>query len=67
MRRQHHDAGCEGEKYYNVKDVREEPLSDTILIQQLGTQAYAIVPLISRDKGDRDHMGRQLFQPKRDN
>lgn len=37
-------------KYYNVKDVREEPLSDTILIQQLGTQAYAIVPLISRDK-----------------
>jgi PAS domain S-box-containing protein len=37
-------------KYYNVKDVRDEPLSDTILIQQLGTQAYAIVPLISRDK-----------------
>ncbi|MGC2063926.1 MAG: PAS domain S-box protein [Thermodesulfovibrionales bacterium] len=37
-------------RYYNVKDVREEPLSDTILIQQLGTQAYAIVPLISRDK-----------------
>ncbi len=37
-------------KYYNVKDVREEPLSDTILIQQLGTQAYALVPLISRDK-----------------
>jgi len=37
-------------KYYKVKDVREEPLSDTILIQQLGTQAYAIVPLVSRDK-----------------
>ncbi|MBA4371356.1 MAG: hypothetical protein C0402_00670 [Thermodesulfovibrio sp.] len=37
-------------KYYNVKDVREEPFSDTVLIQQLGTQAYAIVPLISRDK-----------------
>ncbi|MDA8083754.1 MAG: PAS domain S-box protein [Nitrospiraceae bacterium] len=37
-------------QYYNVKDVREEPLSDTILIQQLGTQAYAIVPLVSRDK-----------------
>lgn len=37
-------------KYYNVKDVREEPFSDAILIQQLGTQAYAIVPLISRDK-----------------
>ncbi len=37
-------------KPFNVKNVREEPLSDTILIQQLGTQAYAIVPLISRDK-----------------
>lgn len=34
----------------NVKDVKEEPLSDAILIQQLGTQAYAAVPLISRDK-----------------
>jgi PAS domain S-box-containing protein len=37
-------------KYFNIRDVRSEPLSDTILIQQLGTQAYAIVPLISRDK-----------------
>jgi len=35
---------------YNVTNVREEPLSDAVLIQQLGTQAYAIVPLISRDK-----------------
>jgi PAS domain S-box-containing protein len=35
---------------YNVTNVREEALSDTILIQQLGTQAYAVVPLISRDK-----------------
>ncbi len=35
---------------YNITNVREEPLSDTILIQQLGTQAYAVVPLISRDK-----------------
>ena len=35
---------------YNVTNVREETLSDTILIQQLGTQAYAVVPLISRDK-----------------
>ena len=34
----------------NVHDVKEEPLSDAILIQQLGTQAYATVPLISRDK-----------------
>ncbi len=34
----------------NVKDVREEPLSDPVLIQQLGTEAYAVVPLISRDR-----------------
>lgn len=37
-------------KSFNITDVREEPLSDTVLIQQLGTQAYAIVPLISRDR-----------------
>ena len=37
-------------KPFNVLDVKEEPLSDTILIQQLGTQAYAVVPLLSRDK-----------------
>ncbi|MHB8880104.1 MAG: PAS domain S-box protein [Thermodesulfovibrionales bacterium] len=36
--------------YFNIRDVKTEPLSDTILIQQLGTPAYAIVPLISRDK-----------------
>ncbi|MFZ6017137.1 MAG: PAS domain S-box protein [Nitrospirota bacterium] len=35
---------------FNIQDVREEPLSDAVLIQQLGTQAYAVVPLISRDK-----------------
>jgi PAS domain S-box-containing protein len=35
---------------YNVLDVRPEKFADTILIQQLGTQAYAVVPLISRDK-----------------
>lgn len=35
---------------FNVKDVKDEPLSDAVLIQQLGTQAYAVVPLISRDK-----------------
>ena len=37
-------------KPFNILDVKEEPLSDTVLIQQLGTQAYALVPLISRDK-----------------
>jgi PAS domain S-box-containing protein len=34
----------------NIPDARSEALSDTVLIQQLGTEAYAIVPLISRDK-----------------
>jgi len=35
---------------FNVTDVHAEPLSDPILIQQLGTLAYAALPLISRDK-----------------
>ncbi|MEW6108340.1 MAG: PAS domain S-box protein [Nitrospirota bacterium] len=37
-------------KTFNIMDVRDEALSDAILIQQLGTQAYAAVPMISRDK-----------------
>jgi PAS domain S-box-containing protein len=35
---------------FNVPDVRTEPLSDPVLIQQLGTMAYAVLPLISRDR-----------------
>ncbi len=35
---------------FNVLDVHSEPLSDTVLIQQLGTLAYAVLPLLSRDK-----------------
>ncbi len=35
---------------FNVTDVYSEPFSDTVLIQQLGTIAYAVVPLISRDR-----------------
>ncbi len=35
---------------YNVVDVKSEPLADPILIQQLGTFAYAVVPLISRGR-----------------
>jgi PAS domain S-box-containing protein len=35
---------------FNVTDARKEPSSDAVLIQQLGTEAYAVVPLISRDK-----------------
>jgi PAS domain S-box-containing protein len=37
-------------KLFNIHDVKKEPLSDVILIQQLGTEAYAVSPLISRDK-----------------
>jgi PAS domain S-box-containing protein len=37
-------------KLFTVDDVGSEPLSDLLLIQQLGTQAYTVVPLISRDK-----------------
>lgn len=36
-------------KYFNVKNINQEPLSDIALTQQLGTEAYAAVPLISRD------------------
>lgn len=35
---------------FNVVDARNEPFSDAILVQQLGTEAYAVVPLISRDR-----------------
>ncbi|MDP2167813.1 MAG: PAS domain S-box protein [Thermodesulfovibrionales bacterium] len=35
---------------YNITDVKTEPLADPVLIQQLGTQAYAVVPLVSRNK-----------------
>lgn len=37
-------------KPFNVVDARKEPFSDAILVQQLGTEAYAVVPLISRDR-----------------
>jgi PAS domain S-box-containing protein len=37
-------------KAFNVRDVKEEPLADAILIQQLGTHAYSVVPLVSRDR-----------------
>lgn len=37
-------------KPFNIQDVKEEPLPDAAFIQQLGTQAYAVAPLISRDK-----------------
>lgn len=35
---------------FNVHDAKKEPVTDAVLIQQLGTESYAIVPLISRDK-----------------
>jgi PAS domain S-box-containing protein len=35
---------------FNIQNVKEEPLSDIVLTQQLGAQAYAVAPLISRNK-----------------
>lgn len=35
---------------FNITNVHLEPLSDAVLIQQLGTIAYAVSPLISRDR-----------------
>ena len=35
---------------FNVEYVEREPLSDKVLVQQLGTRAYAVVPLISRNR-----------------
>ena len=37
-------------KTFNVTDAMSEPYSDFILTQQTGALAYAVVPLISRDK-----------------
>lgn len=34
----------------NVPDIKTEPSSDAVLIQQLGTEAYAVIPLISRGR-----------------
>ena len=34
----------------NILDARSDPLADPVVIQQLGTDAYAVVPLIARDK-----------------
>jgi PAS domain S-box-containing protein len=35
---------------FNVSDAIGEPLSDAVLIQQLGTMAYALLPLISMNR-----------------
>jgi PAS domain S-box-containing protein len=35
---------------FNIDDVGKEPLSDIALVQQLGTHAYAAVPLVSRNR-----------------
>ncbi len=37
-------------RIFNIPDVKAEPLSDPVLIEQLATEAYAVVPLISRDR-----------------
>ncbi len=38
------------QKQFNVTDANREPLSDAFLVQQLGTRAFAAVPLISRNR-----------------
>ncbi len=43
-------ASIQQKRAFNVPDVRFEPMSDALLIQQLGTTAYAVVPLVSRDR-----------------
>ncbi|UCG77861.1 MAG: PAS domain S-box protein [Nitrospirota bacterium] len=37
-------------KAINIIDVHQEPGSDNVIIQQTGTQAYVLIPLISRDR-----------------
>lgn len=37
-------------RIFNIENVGQEPLSDPVIIQQLGTRAYAVVPLISRNR-----------------
>jgi PAS domain S-box-containing protein len=37
-------------KAFNIMDASSEPVTDIALIQQLATEAFAAVPLISRDK-----------------
>jgi PAS domain S-box-containing protein len=37
-------------KPFNVTDVKKEPFTDMALVQQLGTEAFAVVPLVYRDK-----------------
>ncbi|MFN3740172.1 MAG: PAS domain S-box protein [Thermodesulfovibrionales bacterium] len=37
-------------RIFNIPDVKAEPFSDPVLREQLGTEAYAVVPLISRDR-----------------
>jgi PAS domain S-box-containing protein len=37
-------------KSFNIKNAKINPLADPIIIQQLGSEAYALVPLVARDK-----------------
>lgn len=38
------------QRQFNIEDVGKEPLADAALIQQLGTSAFAAVPLISQNR-----------------
>jgi PAS domain S-box-containing protein len=35
---------------FNIMTIHDEPLADLVLVDKLGTQAYAAIPLISRDR-----------------
>jgi len=37
-------------KPFNIIDAKREPLVKPVLIQQLGTEAFGVVPLVSKDK-----------------
>jgi PAS domain S-box-containing protein len=37
-------------KPFNVQNARQDPLVNSTLVQQLGTESFGVVPLISRDK-----------------
>ena len=43
-------AAVKEKQSFNVMNIHDEPLADLILVDKLGTQAYAAIPLISRDR-----------------
>lgn len=48
-------------KFFNIKDARTHPEVNPILIQQIGTEAFGVVPLITRDKAIGEILVDNLF------